>query len=121
MPLEDVKLQVLNDHYKDMFAQTREYIKTRDKLLIFILLAMALMLLQIYSPKEFIEAVSKFVAKKIESNSFSDLSFIGTIVWFLLLGLSLRYFQTILLIEKQYEYLHELEEYIRKNFVISVF
>jgi hypothetical protein len=120
-PIEDIKLQVLNDHYKDTFSQTREYIKIRDKLLVFILLTVALTLLQIYSPKEFSDALSKFVAKKIESNSFSDLSFVGTIVWFLLLGLSLRYFQTVLLIEKQYEYLHELEEYIRKNFIISVF
>jgi len=121
MPIEDTKLQILNDHYKDTFLYIREYIKLRDKLLIFILLTIAVMLLQIHSPKEFSDAISKFIAEKIESSSFTDLSFIGTLNWFLLLGLSLRYFQTTVLIDRQYEYIHQVEEYIRNNYTIDVF
>jgi len=44
------------------------------------------------------------------------MSFIGSLIWFGLLGLVVRYFQTVVHIERQYEYIHKLEENISSNY-----
>lgn len=112
MLTDDTKFQILHEHYKDSFTQIQEYIKLRDRLFILILIVVTLMLFQIYSPKDSGIAISQFVAKKFELENSMDISFIGSILWFGLLGLVIRYFQTVVHIERQYEYIHNLEEQI---------
>ena len=109
MPSEDIKLEMLNDHYKDSFAYLQSYIKIRDKLFILILITITVMLYQIYTPVSN-DVLESFIANQMDIDKSSvDISFVSSVIWFALLALSLRYFQTIIHIERQYKYVHCLE------------
>src|ERR1019366_6800862 len=56
------------------------------------------------------------VVKKVADVKLgNDMGVVSTLLWFALFGLSTRYFQTVVEIEGQYEYLHSLEEDINSN------
>ena len=119
--MEDAKLQLLHDHYKDTFFYIQEYIKLRDRLFLFILIVVTFMLFQLYSPVSAGEAVSHFITKKLELKSPIDITFIGSIIWFGLLSLVVRYFQTVVHIERQYKYIHQIEEQLSSEYANKVF
>jgi len=119
--MEDAKLQILHDHYKDTFFYIQEHIKLRDRLFLFILLVVTFMLFQLYSPVSAGEAVSHFITKKLELKSPIDITFIGSIIWFGLLSLVVRYFQTVVHIERQYKYIHQIEEQLSSEYANKVF
>lgn len=104
------KLQILHEHYKDTFSHIQQYLKLRDKLLLLILGVITLMLFQVYSPAQSGEAVSQFIAKHLELKSPIDIEFFGSLIWFALLSLVVRYFQTVVHIERQYSYIHCIED-----------
>jgi len=119
--MEDAKLQILHDHYKDTFFYIQEYIKLRDRLFLFILIVVTFMLFQLYSPVSAGEAVSHFITKKLELKFPIDITFIGSIIWFGLLSLVVRYFQTVVHIERQYKYIHQIEEQLSSEYANKVF
>lgn len=119
--MEDSKLQLLHDHYKETFAHIQDYLKLRDRLFFFILIVITIMLFQIYSPSESGEAVSQFICKKIELKSPIDITFISSIVWFSLLSLAIRYFQAVVHIERQYTYIHHIEKLLSVQYDNKVF
>ena len=119
--MEDAKMQLLYDHYKDTFFYIQEYLKFRDRLFLFILIVVTLMLFQVYSPAESGEAVSQFITKKLELKSPIDITFIGSIIWFGLLSLVVRYFQTVVHIERQYKYVHQIEEQLSIHYENKAF
>lgn len=119
--LNDAELTILHDHYKDTFAYIREYAKYRGQLFFFILLVIAIMLFQLYSPKGAETALSEATAQQLGLSSPIDISFIGSLTWFVLLGILVRYFQTMALIEKQYTYIHNLEAQLSAIFKGNAF
>jgi len=118
---EDTKLQVLHDHYKDSFTNIKDHLKLRDRLFLLILTLVVLMLFQIFSPKESGEVISHFIATKLGLKNPINISFIGSIIWFSMLALVTRYYQTVANLERQYEYIHKLEEQIAPNYYNKVF
>ncbi len=121
MSSDDVKLEILAEHYKDTFFHIQEYLKLRDRLFLLILIVATLMLFQIYSPAESGETFSQFITKKLELKSSIDITFIGSIIWFALLSLVVRYFQTVVHIDRQYAYIHQLEELISTEYGSTAF
>jgi len=79
------------------------------------------MLFQLYSPVSAGEAVSHFITKKLELKFPIDITFIGSIIWFGLLSLVVRYFQTVVHIERQYKYIHQIEEQLSSEYANKVF
>lgn len=106
---DDTKLQVLHDHYQDTFTHLRAYLKLRDRLFLYLLIVVTIMLLEMAAPKAAGSAISQFIENKIGVKETIDLSFITGVIWFLLLGLTLKYYQNLVLIERQYVYIHKLE------------
>jgi len=113
---EDTKLEVLNDHYKDSFGHLQQFIKRRDWLFFLILAVIALMLFQVFSPGEASATISQFISKRLDVSATINITVIGSVMWFGLLGLLLRYFQTLVHIERQYDYIHALEERLNQAF-----
>lgn len=107
---EDKKLEILNDHYKDSFNHLREFLKTRDKLFFWIIIVVTLMLYQIFLPIEAKDVVGNIITKTLKLDENVDASFICSIIWFSLLAVVVKYFQTVLNIETQYKYIHKLED-----------
>ncbi len=118
---DGLKLQLLCDHYKDTFSQLREYIKQRDRLFIIILILITVMLFQTYSPKQSGEMMSQIVAQKLGLANPFDMPFLLSIIWFSLFAAVVRYFQTVVQIERQYDYIHNMEEEISSNYGNKIF
>lgn len=119
--MEEFKMQLLHDHYKDTFFFIQEYLKLRDRLFLFILIVVTFMLFQLYSPASAGEAVSHFITSKLDLKSPINITFIGSIIWFGLLSLVVRYFQTVVHIERQYKYIHQIEEQLSAEYANKVF
>lgn len=114
---DDAKFNILHDHYKDSFRYLQTHIHTRSRLLFYILIVTSIMAFQIFSPEEqFNQTVSQLMTKNFGEKLTIDISFIGSVIWLSLLALVVRYFQTVIYIERQYKYMHKLENEISANY-----
>jgi len=113
---ENKKIELLCDHYKDTFTHIKEALKLRDKLFIGVLFLVAIFLFQLYSPKDYGDSISTLISTQLSTKNNIDLEFISTLLWFILLATSIKYYQTVVFIERQYDYIHSLEELISSSF-----
>ncbi len=88
----------------------------RDRLLPYILITLTVLLSQLFSPEETGRNLSQFITDKLDLAIPIDVAFIGSVIWFGLLALSIRYFQTVICIEGQYTYIHKMEEELSKYY-----
>jgi len=107
---EEKKLEILYDHYKDSFLHVLEYLKQRERLFVLVLIVIFLQFLQISFSGQYLEAFNNFVEKQFNLDFVFSKEFLNNIFWFLLFSISLRYFQINILINRQYDYLHFLED-----------
>lgn len=107
---EDVKFQTLHDHYKDTFALQREYLKLRDRLFVYTLLVFAAMFILSIVPVDPSKAVSDFIKEQLKVTLSLNRDASHTMLWFILLCLVVRYFQTNIVVERQYNYIHKVED-----------
>ena len=109
-------VSVLYDHYKDSCAIVEKAIKRRDSLMILVIATLGFFSLQGLFPTTSNVLLGDFINFKFGINLNLNFSIIGNVVWFLLLTFTLRYFQTAVFIERQYPYIHKLEERLNKEF-----
>ena len=107
---DDIKLQSLLEHYKDTFKYIREYLKSRERLFILALLIVLLMSFDLSTSLDHSKIVSTLIEKKIGLKLIISPLFIGSLIWFTLLSIIVRYCQVTILIERQYKYIHNLED-----------
>ena len=112
----DELTSIIYDHYKDTCSITCDAIKRRDRLMLFVIIALGFFAFQNLFPSLANTMVSDFLNFKFGINLKLDLSMIGNIVWFLLLIFTLRYFQTAVFVERQHLYIHKIEEKLNKQF-----
>ena len=108
--MEEAKFNNLCSHYKDTFDIHRASIKQRDTLFYGLLVILAVFTLQLSSTEVVVSVVNDYVNKATGIKLGKSADFISTLLWFLLLGFTTRYYQVVLEIERQYGYLHALEE-----------
>lgn len=108
--LEDAEFNNLCAHYKDTYEIHLASIKQRDRLFYVLLVILAFFSLQITSIDVINGIFSDFVQKNygIAINKSSQL--FSTMLWLLLFGFSSKYYQLVIYIERQYEYIHHLED-----------
>lgn len=114
--MDENLLSLLHDHYKETFAHIQDYLKLRNRLFAYILVVVTLMLFQMYSPSGSERAISELLTEKLKLNTPIDISFLASIIWFALLSLVVRYYQTVVHIERQYDYIHKLEDQISPEY-----
>ncbi len=120
-PTNDTKLELLCDHYKDSFANIQSTLKVRGRLFALLLAVVMLMMLQMHSPQQTAGAVSELIAAQLGITGSLDFSFVPSVVWFLLLAIVVRYCQVVVHIDREYTYLHALEEQLNAQFGGSLF
>lgn len=108
--MEEAKFNNLCSHYKDTFDIHRASIKQRDTLFYGLLIILAVFTLQLSSTEVVAKMVSEYVGKTTGMKLGKNIDFVSTLLWFMLLGFTTRYFQVALEIERQYGYLHALED-----------
>jgi hypothetical protein len=116
MSLTDTKLQVLAEHYKNTFNFLQNNLKRRDRLFLGVLCILILILFQLYTPQEASNLISQFISNKLNITTQMNLFFVQSIIWFILLAITLKYFQSVIFIERQYNYIHKLEEQLSSEY-----
>jgi hypothetical protein len=117
---DDTRFTALCSHYSDTFANIKESIKLRDKLTALILLVLAFLALYAFWPTDAITVFSGMSEQKLGFAINIDVGFLGSIIWFALLIVVVRYTQVVVYIERQYKYIHKIEEELHKHFDNSV-
>ncbi len=115
------KLTTINNHYSETFLNLKEQLNSRNRLFLYMIIVISIMLLKIYSPADFSSSVSNIISDKLGLSESIDISFIETIIWISLLGIAIRYFQTVIHIERQYDYIHHLEDEMNSIWGSEVF
>src|SRR5215208_7106698 len=107
------RLEVLHDHYKESFSYIRERERERDRLFLILIVLFALLALEIQYPINFRGAVGILTFLGIELNVEAlPLPAFLTATWVTVLVITLRYCQASTNVERQYKYLHMLEDKI---------
>ncbi len=108
--MESEKFNNLCSHYKDTFDNHKSTIKQRDRLFYILLLILSVFTLQLTEGNISATVIEQYAEINSGIEISNSIEFISTLLWFLLLGFTIRYFQIVIEIERQYEYLHSLEK-----------
>lgn len=108
--LLEAKFNNLCSHYKDTYDIHLSSIKQRDMLFYALLLISALFSLQTVSSDFTNGIITDFLSKQVGISIDKKSNLLSSVLWFLLFGTSIKYYQVVILIEKQYSYIHGLEE-----------
>lgn len=109
---KEKRAELLLDHYKDTFQHILLHWKARNRLFVFVLIIIALMALDLVSPGSLSKLVNGYIGKSLKNPPTFDFEIIGSIVWFLLLSIVIQYYQRSILVDRQYKYIHKLEDRI---------
>jgi hypothetical protein len=102
------EIEIYYDHYKDSFVYLKDYLKQRDRLTIYCTILVGIVFLTYFLPTDF-DTFSKTLIKNKLSIELSDLKIIESLILFVLLALVMKYYQIIVFIQRQYDYIHEIE------------
>ena len=107
---DDKKFDALVGHYKDSFAQTLPHIKRRDRIFRILLIILVVMLFELLSGYDIYEDLLKLL--KLKWKIAASKTFMDMLFWALFFGFSFRYYQCVVAVERNYEYIHKLEDKI---------
>src|SRR3990167_3273163 len=79
------------------------------------------MLFDLFSPDESSAVMAQFICSKFGLQTPINISFLGNVLWFGMLALTVKYFQTVIYIEKQYAYLEKIETALNSKFGGDIF
>src|SRR3989344_53570 len=114
---DNTKLEVLHDHYKESFWHIREREKQRDRLFMFLIALIGVLFLEIQYSDIFSVVLGNVKFKFIELDiSMMPISIFLSVTWTYLFVLVLKYCQSAIFVERQYDYLHSLENQISNFF-----
>ena len=113
--MSEALANVLHDHYKDTFSHIRERERQRGRLFLIVLGLIALVLFQLHHSLLLQQAVTEVSIAGFKLN-LSKIPFpvLLSTSWMFLAVFLLRYYQVVIHIEKQYDYLHPLESRLSK-------
>lgn len=122
---KNINLEILSNHYSETFSLLKEAVARRDRIFLYILGLIFLLLLYINAPSSLSNWLSQLANSQSGNNQSTELlldsSFIGAVLLFGLLSLAHTYFQTVLHIERQYDYVYSLEKQLSQNFENKAF
>jgi len=114
--VDTAKLALLTQHYEATFTLIKDELRRRDRYSFAVLLLVVVMLFQLYSPTDAEKAIARVVGEKLGFGTSLDVSFLGTVIWFSLLIVVMKYYQVLAEIERLYTYIHKLEAQLTPEF-----
>lgn len=111
--LSDKQLDIAHDHYKETFARLLNVEAQRDRLFLWLIGLFALLILEIGYPAAVGGTLGKITIAGGELNLQSlPLPALLNVTWVMTLTVGLRYCQKAVFVNRQYDYLHVLEDII---------
>jgi hypothetical protein len=112
--MDEKKLEIYYDHYKDTFENQKNYLQKRNNYFLIGLVLLVTLSFQISNPEQSIQISNTLIKDKIGEITI-DFAFINSILLFAFLWIVIMYFQINLLIERNYRYIKNIEETLSKN------
>lgn len=109
------KLELLYDHYKETFGRIKESLNDRNHFFVMVFIIITLQFLFATSPESISSLILTIIQKEYEIDISSQMSIIQSLLWLVLLYLTMRYYQINVYVERQYKYIHSLEKDIAQN------
>jgi len=116
---EDAKFSALQVHYHDTWIGIIASKKARDWLYLLVVALASLFVYQVASPREGLETIGQVISSKFGTAKI-DLFFLNNILWFILLGSLIKYFQAVDSVNRGYDYIDSLELLLAGHFVGGV-
>jgi hypothetical protein len=120
VPDKDDHLEILSAHYSETYSLLKLAVEKRDRLFLYIVGMIFLLLIYMSAPSAVSDWLNLFISSRTGPNAaptaLLEASFIGTIFLLGLLSFSHTYFQTVLHIERQYDYVYQLEQQLSAHF-----
>lgn len=107
-------LEKAYDHYKETCAICREQVKERNVLFLKMLLSLAGMFLLMMQTNEAMQIFVSYMKEKYKCNVTFPANLISTLIWIVLLYYTLGYYRISINLERQYSYIHKLENAINR-------
>lgn len=107
--MDPTEHSTIYDHYKETCDLVARASNRRDRLMLWVLVALALFSFEMFFPTPAAQALGALLAERYGVTGPVDFTIVGNVIWFGLLLFSLRYFQSVAYVERQYPYLHRLE------------
>jgi hypothetical protein len=104
------RLSLLHEDYRDTCASLAEHRGKRDRYFYLVLAVLAVALFDVTAPDGFATAIADILKAQLGLSAPPNLAYIRSLLWLLLLGLTIRYGQAALGVERLYIYLHDLED-----------
>lgn len=120
--ITEKKLEILHDHYKETFARIREVETSRDRLFLWVIGLFAVLALEIGYPASLGKSLGKIGVLGAELNLQAlPLAALLDASWVLTFAIALRYCQASVQVNRQYPYLHMLEDVISPAFGSGIY
>lgn len=102
-------LSIIYDHYKDTCTLIKNSEKERNKLFIILSLLITGLYLLAIEPNSLFQVIMDLVQEYGKISIRFSISIVQSLLWFVMLFYSMRFFQVNSYIERQYNYLHIIE------------
>lgn len=112
--------ELLYDHYKDTCEINRSMIKNRNKFFVYLILIITFHFLLMVEPNSILQVLSSVLANKYNLNIQFSVSIIQSLIWIVLLYVTIRYYQETINIEQQYKYIHMMEKELNKKSKLKI-
>ncbi|WP_424961002.1 hypothetical protein [Ekhidna sp.] len=108
--MKENELEIYYDHYKDTFQYLRKYIDQREKIFLFNIITIFLMIVISQNLAIATTITEDVTASKLGLKSMTiDPNLVSSVLLFVFLSLVIRYYQLNILINRQYKYIHDIE------------
>lgn len=113
---DEKRLEILYEHYKSVVEHNRNNVRYRYRYLFYILVVVMLVLLEVFFPEDAQSFISGFLANIFDLPHNANFQIIETGLLFALMLLIVRYLQLVVTVERQYTYIHWLEDRLNEFF-----
>lgn len=115
------KIEIMYDHYKDTFGIQKETEKIRNKIFVVLCICILLLMMMTIYPDNIYQNIQEFFDIKLGINIKFELKILELFNWFIILYLTIRYYQTNANVEKNYNYIHDLEDKLEKKHKLTIY
>ena len=113
--VNEKQLELLHEHYRDTCSAMQAQRASRDRYFYLVIAVLAVALFDVATPQGFATVIGDVLKSQLNLATAPDLAYVRSILWFLLLGLTVRYSQVTLNLERQYDYIHDLEAVLQQH------
>lgn len=109
------KTELLYDHYKETFSRIKESLNDRNHFFVMVFIVIAVQFLFATSSDTISSVIISLILEKYKIDISEQMSILQSLLWLILLYLTMRYYQINVYIERQYNYIHSLEKNIARE------